>query len=197
MDKLKIDTSAREERIETRKKEKVGRDIEEAEKEIDMDAPYMEVQTAVNEAVANRTMSKEVGQAILAKKEEKDLLENPKQVDADPNTDAVLTMADLFGPSNDADRAFVEQQNMLPADMQGPPENNVTTLASDVNNASSDASESEKDNKEIIIPPQGSNQYASNVNQQTSIRNITTGVIGTGGESSLGHRHRRVLPGVA
>lgn len=200
MEAMKTDTAEIEERMETRKKEKVGRDANAAIEEndgIDMDAPYMEVQTAVNRAVADRTMSKEVGQAILAKKEEKDLLENPKKVDADPNTDAVLTMADLFGPSSDADKAFVQQQNMLPADIQGPPENNVTTLASDVNNASNDASESEKDNKEIIIPQQGPNQYASNVNQQTSIRNITTGVIGTGGESSLGHRHRRVLPGVA
>jgi hypothetical protein len=200
MEDSKTDVAEIEARIDTKKKEKVNRDATAAIEEsdgIDMDAPYMEVQTAVNRAVADRTMSKEVGQAILAKKEEKDLLENPKKVDPDPNTDAVLTMADLFGPSSDADKAFVQQQNMLPAEMQGPPENNVTTLASDVNSASNDASESEKDNREIIIPPQGSNQYASNVNQQTSIRNITTGVIGTGGESSLGHRHRRVLPGVA
>jgi hypothetical protein len=198
MEAMKTDTAEIEERMETRTKEKVGRDADAAiEEGIDMNAPYAEVQTAVNRAVADRTMSKEVGQAILAKKEEKDLLENPKKVDPDPNKDAIMTMADLFGPSSDADKAFVQQANMLPADMQGPPEPNVTSSAASVNMASNDASESEKDNKQIIIPQQGPNQYASNVNQQTSIRNITTGVIGTGGESSLGHRHRRVLPGVA
>ena len=196
LESVKADTSGVEERIETRKKEKVGRDIEEAEKAIDIDAPYMEVQTSVNKAVADGTMSKEVGQAILAKKEEKDLLENPKKVDADPNTDAVLTMADLFGPSSDADRAFVQQANMLPADMQGPPEPNVTSSAANVNMASADTKESEK-NSNQQPPPSNQNAYASTVNSSSSINNITTGVISTGGESSLGHRHRRVLPGVA
>jgi hypothetical protein len=86
---------------------------------------------------------------------------------------------------------------MLPADLQGAPEQNINQTAANVNNASQDASESEKDTKEPIINQPGSDQFASFVNQQTSIRNITTGVIGTGGDSSLGHRHRRVLPGVA
>jgi hypothetical protein len=197
LESLKADTSGVEERIETRKKEKVGRDIEEAEKAIDMDAPYMEVQTSVNRAVADGTMSKEVGQAILAKKEEKDLLANPENINPDPNKDAMLTMSDLFGPSEDADREFVMNKNMLPADLQGAPEQNINQTAANVNNASQDASESEKDTKEPIINQPGSDQFASFVNQQTSIRNITTGVIGTGGDSSLGHRHRRVLPGVA
>ena len=198
LENAKIDTSGMEERIETRKKDKVGRDADAAiEKGIDMDAPYMEVQTSVNKAVADGTMSKEVGQAILAKKEEKDLLENPENINPDPNKDAMLTMSDLFGPSEDADREFVMNKNMLPADLQGAPEQNINQTAANVNNASQDASESEKDTKEPIINQPGSDQFASFVNQQTSIRNITTGVIGTGGDSSLGHRHRRVLPGVA
>ena len=201
MEDSKTDVAEIEERIDTKKKERVNRDATAAIEEndgIDMDAPYAEVQTAVNRAVADRTMSKEVGQAILAKKEEKDLLENPKKVDADPNTDAVLTMADLFGPSNDADRAFVQQQNMLPAELTGEIDTqNIKTPASTVNVASAEADEANKDS--TMPPPQvsGSNQFVSSVNQQSSINNITTGVIGTGGESSLGHRHRRVLPGVA
>ena len=198
MEAMKTDTAEIEERMETRTKEKVGRDADAAIADgIDMDAPYMEVQTAVNRAVADRTMSKEVGQAILAKKEEKDLLENPKKVDPDPNKDAIMTMDDLFGPSSDADKAFVQQANMLPADMQEPPQPNIAgTSAAEVNMASADTKESEK-NSNQQSPPSEQKMFASTVNSSSAINNITTGVISTGGVSSLGHRHRRVLPGVA
>tara|TARA_R110001632_G_scaffold91100_3_gene195455 strand:+ start:165 stop:2033 length:1869 start_codon:yes stop_codon:yes gene_type:complete len=198
MEAMKTDTAEIEERMEARTKEKVGRDADAAIADgIDMDAPYMEVQTAVNRAVADRTMSKEVGQAILAKKEEKDLLENPKKVDPDPNKDAIMTMDDLFGPSSDADKAFVQQANMLPAEMQEPPQPNIAgTSAAEVNMASADTKESEK-NSNQQSPPSEQKMFASTVNSSSAINNITTGVISTGGVSSLGHRHRRVLPGVA
>lgn len=195
----KIDTGAIEERIENREAAQVNSKAEDAieEGEIDMDAPYAEVKSAVEAQVAKRAISKEVGEAILMKKEEKDVLEGSNPT-IDPDAPAVLTMSDLFGPSQpQADREFVSDMNMLPAEQQQLLASDPTTPASNVNVATTASEEAKKDID--TQPPSESNPSFNSLNNSTQIaqNNITTGVIGTGGESSLGHRHRRILPGVA
>ena len=72
-----------------------------------------------------------------------------------------------------------------------------STPASMVNAGSTDAKESEKDSQRQSS--QNNNISAPVITNTTAVKNQTTTSFGMGssGSDSLGHRHRRVLPGIA
>lgn len=191
----KIDTEAIQERIDAREEAQVqAKATEQIEKqEIDMDAPRAEVVMAVKEKVKTGKISEEVGQAIIAQKDEKDALEGADpQVDGDATP--VMTLSDLFeGSIPDAEKARIEEMVGPESPDMEVPQPQVPAFI--VNQATQDVEETLRDTQQVASSDTNT-VVSAPTSVATNVSNITTGVIHTGGDSSLGHRHR-VLPGIA
>lgn len=176
--------------------EEDGSTADRMEKEIDFDQDRASVKSAIEDKVATGVMSEEVGRQLLERYDEKKAAEEQANIETNPATkEPVITLADLFDST--ADKEFVENKNMLPTDETSIVSSDVTVPASAVNEATLANNEMQKD-LDAPVPTGGGDQVAVDSSQNINTKTvITTGVIGTGGDSSLGHRHRRVLPGVA
>jgi hypothetical protein len=173
-----------------------GSTADRMEEQIDFDKDRATVKAAIEAKVSDGTMSEVVGGQLLERYDEKKAEEETKsaatlvtKTSAAPALSMEDQMAVLMGNELDTSDTTDRQQELL----AGLP----TTPAGAVNEASSDEKTSE-----LMASAGGGGSVNTNVNtaQQnntTAVSNITTGIISTGGGTSLGHRHRRVLPGIA
>ena len=184
------------ERIQGRQEEHNGVGADKAESEIDFTQDRSTVEAAIEQKVADGVFSENIGGQLLErydtqKKEEE--TKSPANLVTKTGAAPALSMEDqmavLLGNELDTSDTTARQQELLASV--------PTTPAGAVNEASSNEKTSE-----LMASAGGGGSVNTNVNtaQQnntTAVSNITTGIISTGGGTSLGHRHRRVLPGIA
>ena len=172
-----------------------GSTADKLEKEIDFEQDRATVKEAIEAKVADGTMSEVVGQQLLERydqkkeeetKEDATLVSNKKADVNDPDAMAAA-MAELMQPMDTGDTTTAAQEMLA---------NAPTTPSAGVNTATQNEQESEKD----LMSGGGGDMHTElntqQVNNTTAINNSTTGIISSNGGSSLGHRHRRVLPGI-
>jgi hypothetical protein len=111
---------------------------------------------------------------------------NKKADKSDPDAMAAA-MAELMQPMDTGDTTDAAQEMLA-----GTP----TTPASGINEATTGERESEKDSQDTGGGQTRTDINTQQVNNTTAINNSTTGILSSSGGSSLGSRHRRVLPGV-
>jgi hypothetical protein len=173
-----------------------GSTADRMEEQIDFDKDRATVKAAIEAKVSDGTMSEVVGGQLLERYDEKKAEEDTKspanlvtKTSAKPALSMEDQMAVLLGNELDTSDTTARQQELLAS--------TPTSPAAAVNDASSNEKTSG-----LALSAGGGGSVSTNVNtaQQnntTAISNITTGIISTGGGTSLGHRHRRVLPGIA
>jgi hypothetical protein len=172
-----------------------GSTADKMEKEIDFEQDRNTVKEAIEARVADGSMSEVVGQQLLERYDEKKeeetkqdatLVSNKKADKSDPDAMAAA-MAELMQPMDTGDTTDAAQEMLA-----GTP----TTPASGINEATTGERESEKDSQDTGGGQTRTDINTQQVNNTTAINNSTTGILSSSGGSSLGSRHRRVLPGV-
>ena len=172
-----------------------GSTADKMEKEIDLEQDRNTVKEAIEARVADGSMSEVVGQQLLERYDEKKeeetkqdatLVSNKKADKSDPDAMA-KAMAELMQPMDTGDTTDAAQEMLA-----GTP----TTPASGINEATTGERESEKDSQDTGGGQTRTDINTQQVNNTTAINNSTTGILSSSGGSSLGSRHRRVLPGV-
>lgn len=178
-------------------------------KEVDFELPAAEFKAALEAKVADGSLSETVAGQLMTMKEEQDAAQAALEVPAGPDSaDMIMeAISDSLASSTaetadmatkfDATQEQMNQGRGFTTDTSDFVETIPSVPASVVNAGSTDAKESEKESQSS---GQGdSNIQTSVVNNVTSAKNETTTTFGMSGNGSdsLGHRHRRVLPGVA
>ena len=178
-------------------------------KEVDFELPAAEFKAALEAKVADGSLSETVAGQLMTMKEEQDASKAALEVPAGPDSAAMImeAISDSLASSTaetadmatkfDATQEQMNQGRGFTTDTSDFVETIPSVPASVVNAGSTDAKESEKESQSS---GQGdSNIQTSVVNNVTSAKNETTTTFGMSGNGSdsLGHRHRRVLPGVA
>jgi hypothetical protein len=201
-------------RIEKRGQDRDGTTAQKLVEEgtIDMSLPMNEFQEQIDAKVEDGSISSVTGQKLLEMKTQADVEAEAAKGATDAtgpdSADAIIAaVVDSMAQQNEDTvsmatkfEATQEQMNQgrgLVADTSDFVDTIPTVPASVVNAGSTDAKESEKESQSS---GQGdSNVQTSVVNNVTTAKNETTTTFGMSGNGSdsLGHRHRRVLPGVA
>ena len=195
MRELKMEFGDRAQARVDQRGESDGSTADKLEKQIDFEQPRATVKEAIEAKVADGTMSEVVGQQLLERYDQKKEEETKKDATLvsskkpDMNDPDVIAkaMAELMQPMDTGDTTTAAQEMLA---------NAPTTPSAGVNTATQNEQESEKD---LMSGGRGDIKTELNtqqVNNTTAINNSTTGIISSNGGSSLGHRHRRVLPGI-
>ena len=186
-----------------------GSTAERKAKEVDFELPAAEFKAALEAKVADGSLTETVAGQLMTMKEEQDAAKAALEVPAGPDSAAMImeAISDSLASSTaetadmatkfDATQEQMNQGRGFTTDTSDFVETIPSVPASVVNAGSTDAKESEKESQSS---GQGdSNVQTSVVNNVTSAKNETTTTFGMSGNGSdsLGHRHRRVLPGVA
>lgn len=178
-------------------------------KEVDFELPAAEFKAALEAKVADGSLSETVAGQLMTMKEEQDASKAALEVPAGPDSAAMImeAISDSLANSTADTATMAEKFEVSQAELNAGRGTIVdtsdyvdtipSTPASMVNAGSTDAKESEKDSQRQSS--QNNNISAPVITNTTAVKNQTTTSFGMGssGSDSLGHRHRRVLPGIA
>lgn len=179
-------------------------------KEVDMEQPTPEFKAALEAKVADGSMTETVAGQLLAMKEEQEAAKTASiEPPTGPNqTDMIMdAISDSLANSTADTATMAEKFEVSQAELNAGRGTIVDTSdyvdtipatpASMVNEGTTQSSEAQKDasgggttNTSVSAPVITNTQVANK-------KSTTTFGMGSSGSSSLGHRHRRVLPGIA